>query len=509
MADGRRNVARYIAGAIVLLIVAVLGLLMLPDSTPVRPRFTISKQTTYLTGPLRAGGLIDYRAALNAECSRGVTPENNAVVLLFHVVTSSDVLGGERAEYFKKLGVSEPPDTDEYLFRRSELESGDQGNELSNELQKAIDRPWTRTELPKLAEWLDAKKSLLQLAVEATKRPRYYSPLVGSDDPAPMLSVLLPAAQQSRGVSRALIARGMLALGERRFDDASQDALACHRLGRLVGQGQCLVEMLVSITIEGMAEDLDVAILRSNRLTKAQCKQFAADLRGLPPLPDLVHIVDVFERCSLLDAILSTADKGAKSLTAENAKGGFHRLLARFDAANHGDWDDALLLANQFFDEFVSAASKPSFAERQRGEQTWDAHVHQQNSAIQRGETGDDRSKRAVKKLPLMLLPAMLQAAEPRERISQRLELLQVAFALAAYRADQGAYPPKLAELVGGYTSRIPSDMFNGRPLHYEAKDGGFVLYSVGPSLRDDGGRDHDSDPPGDNIAIRVGPTNP
>ena len=35
-----------------------------------------------MTGPLREGGYIDYVAALNERMKQGVTPENNAMVLL-------------------------------------------------------------------------------------------------------------------------------------------------------------------------------------------------------------------------------------------------------------------------------------------------------------------------------------------------------------------------------------------------------------------------------------------
>ena len=49
---------------------------------PARPKITVSRETTFLTGPLRPDGHVDYLAATNAYCSKGVTPENNAVVLL-------------------------------------------------------------------------------------------------------------------------------------------------------------------------------------------------------------------------------------------------------------------------------------------------------------------------------------------------------------------------------------------------------------------------------------------
>ena len=43
----------------------------------------ISKETTYITEPLRSDGTPDYVAALNQRLSKGVTPENNAAVLFW------------------------------------------------------------------------------------------------------------------------------------------------------------------------------------------------------------------------------------------------------------------------------------------------------------------------------------------------------------------------------------------------------------------------------------------
>src|SRR5262249_23075355 len=45
---------------------------------PRQSTFTVSAETTYVTGPLDELGYVDYAAALNERLSRGVTPENNA-----------------------------------------------------------------------------------------------------------------------------------------------------------------------------------------------------------------------------------------------------------------------------------------------------------------------------------------------------------------------------------------------------------------------------------------------
>src|SRR6266852_4048167 len=56
------------------------------DAKKHRGKFTISKETTYVTGPLDKDGYIDYAAALNERLSKGVTPENNANVLIWKAI---------------------------------------------------------------------------------------------------------------------------------------------------------------------------------------------------------------------------------------------------------------------------------------------------------------------------------------------------------------------------------------------------------------------------------------
>src|SRR2546430_914313 len=46
-------------------------------------KFTMSKETTFVTEPVDKDGYIDYVAALNDRLRQGVTPENNANVLIW------------------------------------------------------------------------------------------------------------------------------------------------------------------------------------------------------------------------------------------------------------------------------------------------------------------------------------------------------------------------------------------------------------------------------------------
>ena len=51
---------------------------------------------------------------------------------------------------------------------------------------------------------------------------------------------------------------------------------------------------------------------------------------------------------------------------------------------------------------------------------------------------------------------------------------------------------------------RIPQDIFSGHTLIYRPSEAGYMLYSVGPNGKDDGGRGLDDDPSGDDLAIRM-----
>ena len=45
-----------------------------------------------------------------------------------------------------------------------------------------------------------------------------------------------------------------------------------------------------------------------------------------------------------------------------------------------------------------------------------------------------------------------------------------------------------MSELTPEYLSATLTDPFDGQPLRYQKKAGGYALYSVGPDLKDDSG---------------------
>ncbi|MDP6059765.1 MAG: hypothetical protein QGH33_12775, partial [Pirellulaceae bacterium] len=99
-------------------------------------------------------------------------------------------------------------------------------------------------------------------------------------------------------------------------------------------------------------------------------------------------------------------------------------------------------------------------------------------------------------------------------RHRQEQAIRPAALAVAAYKLDNDGYPESLSDLVHAYLGSDPVDLFDRKPIRYKFstkfKSTGFVVYSVGPDLDDDGGRSWDSldENSGDDqadIPIRVG----
>jgi len=82
-----------------------------------------------------------------------------------------------------------------------------------------------------------------------------------------------------------------------------------------------------------------------------------------------------------------------------------------------------------------------------------------------------------------------IQTAEARHNQAlSRVRLLETELALRCYRAERGAPPNQVTELVPQYLQRIPQDPFSRQELVYRAQGTNWLLYSIGPDRVDDGG---------------------
>lgn len=69
------------------------------------------------------------------------------------------------------------------------------------------------------------------------------------------------------------------------------------------------------------------------------------------------------------------------------------------------------------------------------------------------------------------------------------LRVLRARFAVEEFRGRSGRLPADWRELTAKILPAAPEDPFSGESLRYVPRGAAYLLYSVGPDLRDDGGR--------------------
>ena len=490
------------------------------------PKITVSKETTWVTEPLRADGTVDYFEAVNQFFGKGVTPENNACVLLYQAMGPSPSPEGSRQPdaFFRRMGVEPLPENGKYFqsfdsWVSKKPRAPQDINAVIDMKTKSCERPWTKAEFPLIAEWLKDNEAPLRTVTLATQRHKYFSPVVRGtfpDDPDNMLLVRMSGAQCSGEMARALASRAMCELAEGRPADAWRDLMTMHRLGRLVGQGCCLIEHKVGEMIES---DAILGELQFLSVTKPTTKMLAVcrkQLDHLPPRSSPADKVDYTERMLCLNSVQQIASRKMDvrelhRFIVGETQSPLVEKLAEGAVLQTVDWDAVLTSVNTWHDRLAAILRKPDYRDGT-------ADMKQLNDDLKKvaGKcTGSDALLALQEKNPpntqmmadaliWLLLPADQQSTVAEGCAIQRTRNLEVAFALAAHRADHGSYPDSLESLAPKYSAHIPTDLFAAQPLKYTKIVDGYRLYSVGPNEQDEDGRSGSDNPPGDDIAVQM-----
>jgi hypothetical protein len=88
------------------------------------------------------------------------------------------------------------------------------------------------------------------------------------------------------------------------------------------------------------------------------------------------------------------------------------------------------------------------------------------------------------------LMPSLSGFCEMELRSLAQIRAAQTALAIERYRLKVGRPPEGLDSLVPEYLATIPTDPFTGQSLKYRELARGYVVYSVGKDLSDDGGKE-------------------
>jgi hypothetical protein len=503
-------------------------------------KVAISKDTTFVTGPLRVDGCTDYVAALNELCSKGVTPDNNAAVAFWQAVGPKEIAAELRPAFFQQLGTAVLSDHGPYLVSLEDYARHDKGGEGSKthetfdeewlgriygELEVAMAKPWSETEHPLLARWLKANDKPLQVLVEGVRRSRFFSPIVVKDGGPLRAFCGWTMELRARDAVRAMMARAMLHVGCGKLNEAWGCILAGHRLARLLRQKPFFIHHLIGCSLEAWAARAEIAFIFYATPATSDFASCRLDLEGLPSAVSMADVLNTGERLFNLDCLNGMAQsdwallqmpEGSEPIAGEKARTDALRKLA---AHPRIDWNGAYRVVNAYFDRLVAAQDQPTYIGRLAVVDAINAETQQEctkgvrRNGLTRLLARRSSSEQMGRDLGAVFLGFCGISGTATMIVDCRAQMLVsltgLAFALAGYRADHGEYPPALAAIEPVYQSPIPKDLFTDGELVYKRRNDGYLLYSLGPSGKDAGGESyHDHEERYENVDFADWPDN-
>lgn len=470
--------------------------------TPSEPRpLTISKATTYITSPLKPDGEPDYAAWLNQHFGKGVTRENNLVVGLLEVMEASPERDKLAAAMGVKVGGSGP-----------RLHPA----EIDDAMGAAEKRPWTDADHPKLAAWLKQNNAAIDRLVEVSHRDRWFVPVPPHQPGESLVTAWVASGMailpDARRCVAALVMRADHRIAGGDFAGAMGDWAAARRMADVLAARSAMeIERLVGAAGLELTDHAVVGWVESGRLKPDEAQRLLRWMDRHPDRADAVEAVEA-ERVFQLDELLMLRRDLKSGVAAlmppryDNFMPGLsarrERVLAALGSIDVGaiDWDAVLRESNRRADRAAAAMVLPTFAAREAAVEVERAKLVEASKRVERGPGGDvERWLVDLVAAPFPEFRFPLAAAHIATDIrNQTADVARVAVALVVYRGRHGEYPAKLDELVPGVLGAVPGDFCSGKAMVYRRTATGFVLYSVGRNMKDDGGN-------GDDIVVRVG----
>jgi hypothetical protein len=332
--------------------------------------------------------------------------------------------------------------------------------------------PWPQETLKAAREYVEQNAEAFAFAPQILSRTQGASELQYSKG----FEMMLPQLAEFKSVAQALAARGGLAIEEGRPSDAVRDILTILNLGHGLDEQPLLLIQLVRIAIQDIAfkateqlinrvevPDTDLATLQKAFIRAAAVQRLDRCLAA-----ELAFGLDFYGSPAKLAGLGLTGNASARSGVMNAGISIYSALgLIKMERATH----------IRFMSEFIEISRLPSW-DRPKPMAQWDAAVQQLRARRRPGTF-----------IVLMLLPALVNAAEKESVHRAQMQCAATAIALERYRlAHGGNRPDTLQALVPNWLEAAALDPFDGQPLRYQNLTGGFAIYSIGPNLKDDHG---------------------
>jgi hypothetical protein len=305
-------------------------------------------------------------------------------------------------------------------------------------------------------------QAALRAVREASLRPSSVFPVRWDLGP----DTLFPHMAQFRQAARLCAAQAMLSAKDSNLNQALDWLGVCYRMANHASQEPTLIGQLVAIAMLQITSRTTEAILSQADPTPQQAAALLRDAGGLD-LARSFHQAMLGERTFGLDF--------------------FDRVRLRKSSLQELLGDESLLALQAPLSRVMPGLGRPYWKLEELN------YLSHMSRAIERSQQPWRATRGEPEEAPVrlgsimarILMPTLSRASAKRDQALAEMSLLRQALDLKLYRRAHGAYPAALA----GTGLPAQEDVFAGKALHYRRQGQGFIVWSVGPNLKDDGGK--------------------
>lgn len=501
------------------MVLAVLGGLLTYMYWPAGPvEIIISRETTYILGPLNPDGTPNYFKYVDDKYAEGVTPENNAARLVLQAFGPEMLAAEVRAETLARLDI--PPeifDGNDYFVEwenRPGQELPDPNDSEEEEdwedyQSRAVAQPLYLDDVyemllagevhPDLEAWLASNAGPLDLLRQAGQKGKLYFPLISTSTRPTLMDARVPTWSGYSHAAEALATRALLKAARNDLQGAWEDVLTAHKLAILLDRSPYTVERLIGSSADENAAQLGITITTRYPTSPAHGRKLLGRLASLQPRGSIVEAIDRGERLARLEIVMTVRR------LAQGKGAGIQGVYVT--NGTDLDWNQMLREVTTWQNRTIDPLRLPRFRGREEAQKAVDEKWQAFADGLKSNRPGTvrkllyayggrpfraARTDLVTKSVIPMAAPSLNAALVLEDRAKMTCEIETIAVALACFHAENGRWPGELKELCPSLLKAIPADRFSVKPLVYRPTEKGYLLYSVGMNLTDDGGKEDD-----------------
>jgi len=326
----------------------------------------------------------------------------------------------------------------------------------------------------------------LAVLAEGVKKPCYWKDYAAGPEflaekagyPAinpKLMDSILDSLAKYRQLARLLAARALLNAYQGDVASAFEDTITLTGFGLHLQGKDMLIAQLVGIAIEQLASNRVFEILSRTTVSSITLERIQSELEKLYARHDRPIALDG-EKVFWYDI--------AQHIFTDDGRGGGRVLYNGLPYIFTG-WADAIWGLVSF-----GYPDRNQFLERVNGLFSQAEEPFDKTPWQRQAEKVTDRQEIRNGLILGVLGPAIDRIAEITWRLRTSRKALITVLAAQRFKVETGRYAGSLHELVqAGYLQTIVDDPYSDGPLSYRKTEDGFILYSFGENMKDDGGQ--------------------